>query len=96
MSGLVPVLAFLPNIGPVEMMVVGVSLVSLGLPVWAIIDAMGYPDTLWAAVGRGKTVWVVFIAIGTFLCLPIGVIAAVGYLAMIRPRLDEVGRSTLS
>jgi hypothetical protein len=63
-------------------MLVGFSLllIFVALPIWAALDAALKPDHTWAAAGQNKLVWVL-------LCLLLGLIGSLIYLAVVRPKL---------
>jgi hypothetical protein len=82
--------AFLPNFGATELLVVGLlSLLSLVLPIWGIIDAAQRPDSQWKAIGADRTMWIVLMAVFLFLCAPVSLVISVYYLASLRPRLSS-------
>jgi hypothetical protein len=82
--------AFLPNFGLTELVVVGLlSLLSLVLPIWGIIDAAQRPDWQWKAIGSNRTTWIVLMAVFLLLCAPVGLVISTYYLASLRPRLSS-------
>jgi hypothetical protein len=85
------ILAFLPNLGPLELVFVaiaaGITVISLVLPVWGIIDAAQRPDSQWKRLGASRTTWIVLMAVFLFLCAPVSVVISIYYLASLRPRL---------
>jgi hypothetical protein len=87
----------LGNLGPLELSIVaavGLALMaSMALTVWAIVDIAFRPGTQWAAAGQSKGLWIVLIALGSFV-IPIGLAFAIGYLAWIRPKLRSAGGMT--
>jgi hypothetical protein len=68
------------NVGPMELIFIGIFLVSFVLPVWGIIDAAVRPDAVWAATGQNKIVWVL---VQIFLWT----LGAIIYFVAIRPKL---------
>ena len=85
------------NVGPVEAIfifaIVAFSIAALGIPIWAIVDAAGRPESCWSAVGANKTLWIVLIAVFTFACGIVGLVLAIVYLASLRPRLRDAAAS---
>ena len=77
------------GIGPAELIVIGLWLVCLALPIWGIVDAARRPQSQWMKADQNQTMWVVLMAVGIFFC-PLGVIAAIIYLAAIRPKPSGV------
>ena len=65
------------------------SLASLGLVIWGIVDAAQRPDAAWQQAGQNKTLWIVLQAVGLLFC--VGGIFAVIYLAAVRPQVDRAG-----
>lgn len=80
------------NIGPVEMVVIGlVWLVPLVLAVWAIVDAAGRPAAAWDAIGSSRGVWIALLVIFTIFCNLVGLVLAIVYLTSVRRRLAAAG-----
>jgi hypothetical protein len=79
-----------PNIGLMELIVLGMMALILIIPIWAIIDAASRPDKQWLGIGNNKGLWVILMLLGTLFCGPVGLIAAIYYLAVMRPRLNAV------
>jgi hypothetical protein len=73
----------LAEIVGVDIFVLLLFLVSLGVVIWAISDVARQP----AISSMGKTGWIVGLVLGTFLYGVIGLVVAVVYLAVVRPRL---------
>ena len=46
------------GLGPAELVFLAFILFNLIFPIWGIIDAAIRPDTVWAATGQNKIVWV--------------------------------------
>lgn len=67
------------------------SLVSLAVSIWAIVDAAQRPSGAFTAAGSSKALWITLIAVFTFLTGLIGLILACVYLGSIRPRVRAVG-----
>jgi hypothetical protein len=78
-----------------ELLVFAISAVSLVPPIWGIIDAAGRPDKQWDGIGQSKGIWVVMMALGTLLCAPFGIITSIYYLAVMKPRLEAVGGTSI-
>ncbi len=76
------------SIGPVELIIFVVFLVSPLLSIGAVIDALMKPDTRWATTDQNKTAWVVVLAVSIFLG-PFGLAIAIVYFASIRPKLKQ-------
>jgi hypothetical protein len=72
------------GLGAPELIIIFVLLVFVVLPVWGIIDAATKPESVWAAAGQNKLVWVV---VQIFL----GVLGAAVYFLAIRPKLKAAG-----
>ncbi len=73
--------------GP-DIFIVGlVVLVGLGIPIWAIVDIAGRPDTAFSSAGSSKTTWLLQILIFTLLCGVVGFVLAVYYLVVVRPKV---------
>lgn len=66
--------------GPAEIVIILFILATMVLPVWGIVDAAIRPDSVWAATGQNKVVWVI---IQIFLWT----LGAVIYFIAIRPKL---------
>ena len=79
------VAAFAP--GVVAIIVVA----SLGLSIWALVDALSRPAWAFRASGNNKTLWVVLEAVGLVVC---GLILSLVYLIAIRPRVAAAQRDT--
>jgi uncharacterized membrane protein YfcA len=65
---------------------VGLALVGvLGLPLWALADALAKPAERWEAAGRSRRLWTVLLAVTA--PLGAGVVVAVAYFASVRAGL---------
>jgi hypothetical protein len=74
------------NVGAPELVIIAVVLVSIAVPVWALVDAAQRPDTAFRAAGQSKTLWIVLSALG--LVVPVlGPVLPVVYLLAIRPQV---------
>jgi len=76
--------------GPDLFVVIVIFAVGLVIPVWAIVDAASRPSGAFAAAGSSKPMWIVLIVIGWLVTGLIGIVLAVVYLALIRPRVRAV------
>lgn len=86
------------NLGGPELLillaVVPALMVSVALPLWAIVDAATRPDWAWTAAGQSKVLWIILPIVGSLSC--VGWILAIVYLAVIRPgvvRAEAQGQS---
>jgi hypothetical protein len=68
------------GLGVPELLIILFILGGMVLPVWGIVDAAIRPDSVWAAAGQNKVVWVI---IQIFLWT----LGAVIYFVAIRPKL---------
>jgi len=82
------------NMGPAEL---GIILVILAIPlgivlvVWGLVDVSTRPPEAWEAIGQNRTMWLVAMIVGVFVCL--GWLVAGVYLLAVRPKLAEAMRS---
>jgi hypothetical protein len=67
-----------------------IVIVTLAIPMWALVDAVARPTGAFSAVGSSKGVWIAVIALGWLLTGIIGIVLSVVYLASIRPRVRAV------
>jgi hypothetical protein len=67
-----------------------VLVVTLVLPVWAVIDAAMRPSAAFTAAGSSKPLWITLIVVSWFLTGLIGMILSVVYLFSIRRRVKAV------
>jgi hypothetical protein len=70
------------GLGAPELIILFMVLAFVVLPVWGIIDAATKPESVWAAAGQNKIVWVV---VQIFL----GALGAAVYFLAIRPQLKR-------
>jgi hypothetical protein len=74
------------NVGVPELVIIAVVLVSIAVPLWALVDASGRPEAAFRAAGQNKTLWIVLSAVG--LVVPgLGPVLPVVYLLAIRPQV---------
>jgi uncharacterized membrane protein len=71
----------------VEALYYVVGLILFVFVLWALIDAASKPSSAWEASGQNKTLWIVLLAVGLICGGIVGLIAAIVYLASIRPRV---------
>jgi hypothetical protein len=71
----------------------GLGLATLGLGIWAIVDAAGRPDYAFRAAGTSKGLWITLVVVLTLVCGPAGLIVSLVYLLSTRKRLIEVQAS---
>jgi hypothetical protein len=64
-------------------------LVSVGLSIWALVDAIGRPVWAFQAAGSNKTLWIVLEAVGFFVC---GLVLSLIYLIAVRPKVAAAQR----
>ncbi len=76
------------NLGAPELLILTAwwPILSLGLTIWALVDAAGRPDEAWQRAGQTRVLWIVLLAVGLVFCL-LGLIVAAIYLLSIRPQL---------
>ncbi len=67
-----------------------IGLVSLAIPIWALIDSISRPTGAFTAAGSSKGMWIALIGLGWLLTGIIGVVLSVVYLVSIRPRVRAV------
>lgn len=61
---------------------------SIGLAIWAIVDAARRPDWQFEATGQNKVLWIVLPAAGAAMCQLVSLVSALIYLLSIRKKLD--------
>ena len=83
--------AFLPNLGIYELFVVVIALTGIIISIFSVVDAARRRDKQWDAIGVNKGLWIILMALGAWLCFPVGLIAAIYYVAVLRPRLESAG-----
>jgi uncharacterized protein involved in exopolysaccharide biosynthesis len=72
------------------LLILVVTIVSVGIPLWAIIDAATKPSVAFRAAGSSKVMWIALIVVFSFFTGIIGLILAIVYLSWIRPRVQAV------
>lgn len=70
------------------------ALALIGLPLWGAVDAAGFPEARWEAVGRPRSRWIRVQALGSPFVVGFGL--AVAYFWKIRPALAAVVFETRS
>lgn len=77
----------LPGIGPAEViLMLGVAVVVVAVPLYAVIDATRRPAEQFMLRGRGKRVWVVVLALAVV--VPLGFLVSAWYLLGVRPQFQ--------
>jgi hypothetical protein len=69
------------------------GLASLGLVIWAVVDAASRPDWAWLQSGQSKGLWIALPIVLLLFCGIVGAILAVVYLASIRPQVMAAEQS---
>jgi uncharacterized protein len=77
------------NVPSVALGAILLAVVVIGLPLWGAVDAAAHPDSIWEAAGLRRRPWVRWQMVGA--PIGVGLCAAVGYFARIRPRLVHAG-----
>ena len=72
------------------LIVLVIALVTLVIPIWALIDSISRPSGAFAAAGSSKGMWIALIVLFWLLTGIVGVILSIVYLASIRPRVKAV------
>ena len=72
------------------LIVLVIALVTLVIPIWALIDSISRPSGAFAAAGSSKGMWTALIVLFWLLTGIVGVILSIVYLASIRPRVKAV------
>jgi hypothetical protein len=72
------------------LIVLVVALVTVVIPIWALIDSISRPGGAFAAAGSSKGLWIALIVVFWLFTGIVGVILSVVYLASIRPRVRAV------
>ncbi len=67
-----------------------IVLAALVASIWAIADAASTPAEAFSAAGSSKTMWLMLIVFFTLALDFIGVILAIVYFALVRPRVHAV------
>jgi hypothetical protein len=67
-----------------------ILVVTLVLPIWAVVDAASRPSSAFRAAGSSKALWITLIVVFWFLTGFIGMILSIVYLASIRRRVKAV------
>ena len=72
------------------LIVLVVALVTLVIPIWALIDSISRPTGAFAAAGSSKGMWITLIVLFWLFTGIVGVVLSIVYLASIRPRVKAV------
>lgn len=67
------------------------TLVFLGIGIWAALDANKYPDATWQATGQNKTLWMVLPIVMGLCCGILVLIPVLIYFLSIKKKLDAAG-----
>ena len=67
-----------------------IALVTMVIPIWALVDAISRPSGAFVAAGSSKGMWIALIVLFWLFTGIVGVILSVVYLASIRPRVRVV------
>lgn len=81
------------NLGPTELLIVLVILLTYVLPIWAIIDAVRRPEPAFAAIGTSKTTQLLILILTALLCGIVGTIVSIVYLVGTRKQLNAATAS---
>jgi hypothetical protein len=63
--------------------------IAIGIPLWAIIDAVRRPANAFQQIGSDKTRWIVILVVLSVFFNLAGVVTSIVYLASARPRLQK-------
>lgn len=77
-------------VGGDGLIVLVIALVTLVIPIWALIDSISRPSGAFTAAGSSKGMWIALIVLFWLFTGIVGVILSVVYLASIRPRVRAV------
>ncbi len=83
------------NVANAELGLILLAAVVLGLPIWGLVDAIGWSEKHWTRAGQSKRLWIGLQAAGTVL-FGVGSGAAIAYFATVRPRLAAVAAQDVS
>lgn len=83
----------MPNLGPIELLIVAAVIASWVIPVWAIVDAARRSEAEFAAIGASKTMQIIVLVVGAIVCGLIGTIISAIYLLTTRRQLNDLVRS---
>jgi hypothetical protein len=75
--------------------VTAVLCIPLAISVWALLDCVRHPQWAWALAGRRQVVWLTAILFG-LLCVGLGLLISVWYLARIRPIITAAERGSVA
>jgi hypothetical protein len=67
-----------------------IALVTLVVPIWALVDSISRPTGAFTAAGSSKGMWIALIVLFWLFTGVIGVVLSIVYLASIRPRVKAV------
>jgi hypothetical protein len=72
------------------LIVLVIALITLVVPIWALVDSISRPAGAFTAAGSSKGMWIVLIVLFWFFTGIIGLVLSIVYLASIRPRVKAV------
>jgi hypothetical protein len=75
--------------------VTAVLCIPIAISVWALLDCVRHPQWAWALAGRRHVVWLTAILFG-LLCVGLGLLISVWYLARIRPIITAAERGSIA
>jgi hypothetical protein len=75
--------------------VTAVLCIPIAISVWALLDCVRHPQWAWALAGRRQVVWLTAILFG-LLCVGLGLLISVWYLARIRPIITAAERGSIA
>ena len=64
-----------------------IALVTLIVPIWALVDSISRPTAAFTTAGSSKGMWIALIVLFWLFTGIIGVVLSIVYLASIRPRV---------
>jgi hypothetical protein len=73
--------------GPVTLFLV---VVSLGVPIWAVLDVVSHSRGDFYAAGSSRTAWIAVLVVATIAMEPIGFILSCVYLMSVRHKVRRI------
>ena len=77
-------------LGANGLIVLLIALVTLVLPIWALVVSISRPTGAFTAAGSSKGMWIALIVVFWLFTGIVGVVLSIVYLASIRPRVRAV------
>jgi hypothetical protein len=74
-------------LGANGLIVLLIALVTLVLPIWALVDSISRPARAFTAAGSSKGMWIALIVVFWLLTGIVGMVLSIVYLASVRPRV---------